>query len=347
LLDAVPELTVASEIAERMLRALREPIALQGRDFVVRASIGIIVAEPDWSDVNAVLRGADVAMYVAKNQGRGRYAIFQASMYEAVLERLALKADLRQALDNEEFFLEYQPTIDLATGRISGVEALVRWRHPRRGTIAPAAFISLAEETGAIIPLGQWVLRQACRQIRAWQRQYPDDPPLTVSVNLSARQLQEDDLVADVEAALRETGLTPSTLMLEITESVLVQNPDTTSRRLQQLKALGVRLAIDDFGTGYSSLGYLQRFPVDVLKIDKSFVDDVGPDSPRAALVETIVQMGRTLQLQTVAEGIEEDHQRRTLHDLGCQLGQGFYFSQPLDQRGIEALLAEAGSRAA
>ena len=250
-------------------------------------------------------------------------------MHESVLARLELRADLQRALVNDEFELHYQPVVRLHDGSVSGVEALVRWRHPERGLVAPDDFIPFAEETGLIVPIGRWVLREGCRTARALQRLRPDDAPLTMAINLSAKQLQHSDVVADVRDALAESGLDPAHLTLEITETVLMADADLAVRRLEELKALGVRLALDDFGTGYSSLSHLSSFPVDVLKMDRSFLSESASEKA-AELATAVVALGETLNLDVVAEGIEMPEQWDALRDLGCALGQGFYFARPM-----------------
>ena len=328
----------ARTVVERVTRALLRPFSLEGKEVFVGASIGIAgAANGDGPD--ELLRNADVAMYRAKAAGKGGYVLFEPAMHSAAVERLELEAEFHWALERGELMLHYQPVAALGTGQITGVEALVRWNHPRQGLIPPAAFIPLAEETGLIVPLGRWVLREACRQAARWQWGMPGEAPLTVSVNISGRHLQDAGLVEDVAAALRESGLTPASLTVEITESVLMQNTEATLVRLHELKALGVRLAIDDFGTGYSSLSYLQRFPVDILKIDKSFIDGVERGRNDDALARTIIALGQMLSLRTIAEGIEEGDQVRRLQDLGCELGQGYFFAKPLPAEELDALL--------
>jgi EAL domain-containing protein (putative c-di-GMP-specific phosphodiesterase class I) len=283
---------------------------------------------------------------MAKSHGKGYHAVFEPAMHAEALDRLELEADLRRALKRGELTLRYQPTVALDGGRIVGLEALVRWNHPTRGLLPPAEFIPIAEETGLIVPLGRIVLHQACRQAVAWQGEFPGDPPLSISVNVSGKQLQHPRFVQDVAGALRASGLPPQTLVLEITETVLVQHSEEVMARLEALKELGVQLAIDDFGTEYSSLGYLRRFPIDVLKIDKGFVDGCDQGGPDAALLRTIVKLGRSLGLRTVAEGIEQAGQAAHLEDLACDLGQGFYFAKPLEGPEIAALLADSAQSA-
>jgi EAL domain-containing protein (putative c-di-GMP-specific phosphodiesterase class I) len=284
-------------------------------------------------------------MYLAKAQGKDRLAFFRTSIHEVAIEQQQLKTDLPMALERGEFRIVYQPVAELETGEIRGTEALLRWDHPRRGAIGPTQFIPLAEETGVIVSLGRWVLREACRQAAEWNA-LPGAKPLTVSVNLSARQVQDAGLVSDVMIALRDTGLAPRLLTLEITESVLMQDVESTTATLQALKAIGLRLAIDDFGTGYSSLSYLRRFPVDILKIDRSFVATLDSSETEAALVRSILSLGQTLELETIAEGIEREAQLRELIALGAHLGQGYFFARPLEADAITALvLAGSGIR--
>jgi diguanylate cyclase (GGDEF)-like protein len=335
LLDDMSDPSDALVAAERMIEALSAPTYLDGKEVSVRASVGITL-DGHGGEAETLLRNADVAMYTAKRRGKGRYQIFEASMHTEMLERLEMTANLTRAVDRREFSIHYQPLVSLDNGEIVGVEALVRWQHPERGLLIPDEFIPLAEETGLIVPLGRAVLWEACRRARAWQS---GGPPLTVSVNLSPKQLLDPNLIAEVGHMLETTGLDPYCLVLEITEDVLMQEAEGTLHRLTELKALGVRLAIDDFGTGYSSLSYLQRFPVDMLKIAKPFVDALGNGSDRSPLVEAMIKLGDALGLQMVAEGIESSEQWDRLRALRCQTGQGFYFGQPLDEDGMAALL--------
>jgi EAL domain-containing protein (putative c-di-GMP-specific phosphodiesterase class I) len=282
-------------------------------------------------------------MYVAKGRGKGRFELYEESMHDALLERVALLNDLQEAIARtSEFVVHYQPVLRLETGEIAGVEALVRWQHPQRGLLPPDQFISLAEESGAILPLGRWVLEQACRQVRAWQVEYSLTPRLTVAVNVSVRQLQHLGFPQEVREALESSGLDPGDLVLEITESVMMQDVETMIARLGELKSLGILLAIDDFGTGYSSLSYLQQFPLDILKIDQSFVSTVSQGVDGSDLTRAIVQIAKTLGLETVAEGIEQIEQLSALRSLGCDLGQGYYFARPLSSGQMEAYLAVA-----
>jgi EAL domain-containing protein (putative c-di-GMP-specific phosphodiesterase class I) len=280
-------------------------------------------------------------MYMAKENGKSRYQLFEPAMHDTALKRLELKASLQRALEHGEFRLFYQPVIELESGRISGVEALIRWFHPERGIVPPLEFIPLAEETGLIVPIGRWVLLEACGYAAQLQAQYPADPPLHMAVNLSARQVARPEIVDDVRQILAETGLDPSTLILEITESVMMQDMEMAIARLTELKSLGVQLAIDDFGTGYSSLNYVRRFPVDILKVDKSFIDGVTDGGESSALTAAVIELAGILNLKPVAEGIERADQLERLLDMRCDLGQGFLFAKPLPNTDLEGLLDE------
>jgi len=325
------------ELLLRLEEAMTYPFALSGNQVQVSASIGVATATPG-ETADDLLRNADVAMYAAKRRGKGRSETYELRMYADVRERLEMEAALRNALETDQLSLHYQPIVSLKTGALYGVEALVRWEHPTRGHLLPQSFITLAEETGLIVPLGAWVLTEACRQVQEWRGAFPETP-LLVSVNISGRQLQGGGLTEALKEALAATGARADGVVLEITESVLMQQTDTVQERLWQLKSLGVRLAIDDFGTGYSSLSYLQRFPIDILKIAKPFVDDVGSGTEKSALARAIVGLGETLKLRTIAEGIERGDQRAALLELGCDLGQGHYFSRALPADGIGRLL--------
>ncbi|MEO8437088.1 MAG: EAL domain-containing protein [Chloroflexota bacterium] len=325
------------EAAQHLLVSLEPPFQHQGKELFVRASIGIATSSSGEPTADDVLRNADVAMYTAKSNGKKRIEIFKPSMHVAALTRLALKGDLERALERDEFRLLYQPIMNLATNRIAGVEALIRWHHPRRGLVGPIEFIPVAEETGLIIPIGRWVLEEACRQATAWTP--AEGGTMTVSVNVSGRQLQQPTFIAEVEEVLASTGLEPGRLTLELTESVLMHDAATATAMLVELKRLGVRLAIDDFGTGYSSLSYLRSFPIDELKIDRSFVASMGDGPEGSAVVLSIIKLGQTMHLETVAEGIETAQQLARLKMLGAGLGQGFFFARPVTAEAISGLL--------
>jgi diguanylate cyclase (GGDEF)-like protein len=335
LLDAEQEIGLA--VAERSVASLRRPFDVDDRTIHVGASIGLAWSR-DSDTADDLLRNADVAMYAAKENGRGCYRVFAPEMHAALVDRAEMEAALRVASTNGEFELQFQPIVELATESIVGYEALIRWTHPDRGAIPPAVFIPMAEQCGVILPIGRWVLRQACLEAARWEQMLPA-VPITVSVNVSSQQLEHPDFVHDLEAALRSSGLSAERLVLEITESVIMRDSALNLERLRQMKRIGVRLAIDDFGTGFSSLAYLQRFPVDVIKIDKAFVNSVAISANDAALARTIIMLSETLRLQTVAEGIEYPDQKETLRSLGCTLGQGFLFSSAVPASDIRASL--------
>lgn len=320
---------------DRLLAALRLPFRIEGHDIFITASAGIAVSVDGQERAVELTRNAHLATRLAKDRGGDRAVWFEDSMHRQLLDRTELASDLHHALDRGEFRLHYQPTVDVETGRIEGVEALLRWRHPTRGEVSPDVFIPIAEASGVIVPIGRWVTEEACRVGRIWQRR---DPFFTLAVNLSPRQLQHPDIVADVGSALRLSGMPAANLVLEITETALVQDPDTARVRLDQLKSLGVRLAIDDFGTGYSSLAQLRWLPVDILKIDKSFVD--GLNDPRGeAFVRAIVHLAHELGQVALAEGVEEVDQLDALRRIGCDAAQGFLFARPTGASNVEQLL--------
>jgi diguanylate cyclase (GGDEF)-like protein/PAS domain S-box-containing protein len=334
----------ASRAADRILRALAEPFDLDSRQTAVRASIGIAIHDVDGGDADELLRRADIAMYAAKARGGDGHATYEARLYEATVARMEAKADLQGALERGELQVAYQPIVDMETGGITGAEALMRWDHPHRGPIPPSDFIPLAEESGLIVELGRWILETACRQTREWQ-EATGRADLTISVNLSGRQIADEDLVGDVASVLVTTGLDPACLTLEITETTLVRDIETTIAAFRALKALGVRLAIDDFGTGYSSLSYLRQFPIDILKIDRSFVASLDEGSDSSALVRSILNLSTTLRLDTVAEGIETAEQWHALESLGATRGQGYLFARPMAPTEMGGMLA-AGTTA-
>ncbi|HAM03413.1 MAG TPA: hypothetical protein DCQ30_14495 [Acidimicrobiaceae bacterium] len=345
LLEGADEATAVTT-AGRVLEALQRPFPVAGTEAGIRASIGIVSPSEAPIDADDLLRDADIAMYAAKSAGKDQWAVFRPSLYDKVINRLQLETDLSRAIDNDELAVQYQPVVDLRSGQVRGIEALMRWRHPYRGTVMPGDFIPIAESTGLIVPMGRWLLNRACHDVRRLQVE-ARRPDLRLAVNLSARQLDDEDLVDDVQVALLTSGLRPEFLTLEITESVFMANPDRSVRVLEQLRGLGVKMSIDDFGTGYSSLSYLQRLPVDELKIDRSFVVDASAAGDTTALVDTIVRLAEDFGLETVAEGVETEEQLHRLRRAGCRLAQGFLFAHPSDIDETSRLLVSAASHSA
>jgi diguanylate cyclase (GGDEF)-like protein/PAS domain S-box-containing protein len=340
LLAAPTSETETRAAAERILDGLLAPVRVENREVVVRSSIGIAMEPVDGADADGLLRDADVAMYLAKAEGKGRAAVFAPSMHAEVVARLAMRADLEGALGRDEFFLHYQPVFDLMTGAITAVEALLRWQHPLHGLLAATHFIGLAEETGYIVDIGRATLTRACRQVAAWQDERgADQPPLRLNFNLCMRQLEDPFVVGDVADALEESGLAAADLTLELTESMLMRDVDAALGQLLRLKELGVRIAVDDFGTGYSSLGYLQTLPIDIVKIDRSFVQALSEPGADPALVRAVVDLAANLGLDTVAEGIEGSRQVELLRKLACGEGQGYHFARPLSPADLRSLL--------
>lgn len=339
ILPNVKEMHDVTTVAKKLIGLFSTPFLLMGHELYITASIGIALFPSDGDTVDALLKNADAAMYHAKEQGKNNYQFYSEEMNTRVFERMALETSLHRAIRQQEFLLYYQPRVDLRTGRISGVEALVRWNHPEMGLVSPARFIPLAEETGLIVPIGEWVLRTACAQNKAWQE--AGLPPLRMAVNLSARQFRQENLIQMVADVLAETGLDPRWLELELTESLLMERAEQSVSILRSLADMGIDIAVDDFGTGYSSLGYLKRFPITNLKIDQSFIRDIASDPDDAILVRTIITMAHGLGMKTVGEGVESLEQVDFLCRHGCEEVQGYYFSRPLTAEGCEELLRE------
>jgi EAL domain-containing protein (putative c-di-GMP-specific phosphodiesterase class I) len=328
-------------VAERIVENLREPFVIEERELFVRASIGIALGDTRTKSEVELLRDADMAMYRAKDEAAD-YRMYDPGMYERVFKRLELENDLRRALEKEEFRVHYQPKFRLGQpDRIEGVEALIRWEHPQRGFMLPDKFIPIAEATGLIIPIGGWVMKEACHQAKEWQERHPSEPPLSVCVNLSAAQVRHPGLLQDVSAALRESGLEPGSLTLEITEGTLLKDTKVLETIFGELKALGVRLAIDDFGKEYSSLSYLKRLPVDVLKIDGSFVGSLGEDPTNTTIVEAVIKLAHSLGLEVTGEGVESAEQLAYLRRMGCDHVQGYFLAKPQPSEEVESLLAD------
>lgn len=330
----------ATQVVESIQKELKSPFNLNGHQVFATASIGVILSTIGYNQPSDLLRDADTAMYRAKVRGRARHEVFDVVMHQQAVELLRLETDLRQAVENREFQLHYQPIVSLGNNKIVGFEALVRWQHPTRGMIFPTDFITIAEETGLIIPLGLWVLQEACRQMRVWQVQFPTNPPLTISVNLSAKQFMQPELVEQISRIIRETNLDPRSLRLEITESMLLENNAFLTPTLSQLQALGVSLFLDDFGTGYSSLNYLYRLPIDTLKIDRSFISNMG-NTEGWEIVRAITMLAHALGINVIAEGVETKEQLAHLDTLQCEYAQGYLFSKPLDAVTVGTMIAQ------
>jgi diguanylate cyclase (GGDEF)-like protein len=362
LLEGVPSASYVTDVAERIVESLRETFIVKGRELTITCSIGIVLAASSRDPAKELMRKADIAMYKAKREGKerfawelmrkadiamygakgrgkARYQMFDPGMNAHALKRLGFESDLRRVLEREEFVVHYQPTVSLETGNVLGLEALVRWEHPERGLVPPSEFIPVAEDTGLIIDIGRWVLKEACVKVRGWQDRYPSEPPLRANVNLSATQFHQPDLADDIAEILEETHLDPQNLELEITESVVMEDARATLAILRALKSLGVGLAIDDFGTGYSSLAYLKRFPVDTLKIDRLFVAGLGESTEDEVMVAAMIGLAHGLGLIVVPEGVETVEQLQRLHEMGCDMAQGFYFSRPLSTDAVDAWL--------
>jgi diguanylate cyclase (GGDEF)-like protein len=343
LLNGEPTRERALALAEQVKHEFSRPFVLGSHEIFSSISIGIAFSEQDDTPANLIRHG-DIAMYRAKARGRSRYETFDGAMDLAARTRQQLEHDLRRAIQRSELRVYYQPEVEIESGRLVGMEALVRWQHPQRGLISPSEFMPIAEETGLVVPIGKWVMHEACRQVKEWQDTYRRDIALVVSVNLSGQHLQQATLIEEVSEMLHQTGIDPAHLIIEITETVAMAGAETTIEILRKLKALGLRLAIDDFGTGFSSLSYLKRFPVDMLKIDKSFVDGVAHGGHDASIVRAVITLGHALGLMVIAEGVETPAQLQELRSLGSELGQGYYFAKPLSDHvtdGIPSLLVD------
>jgi diguanylate cyclase (GGDEF)-like protein/PAS domain S-box-containing protein len=342
LLDELSGIDNAVLLANRIQRRLAEPFMLNGQEAFTTASLGIALSGTGYARAEDLLRDADIALHRAKALGTARHEVFDATMRVRAVTRQGLETDLRRALDRHEFRLHYQPIVSLRSGSIVGFEALMRWAHPDRGLVSPAEFIPVAEETGMIVAIGEWGLHEACRRMRTWQERFRVDPPLTISVNLSGKQFAQTDLSERVETLLGRVGLAPGSLKIEITESVLMENPEAVAATLARLKALATKISVDDFGTGYSSLSYLHRFPIDTLKIDRSFVMLMQPNGDGSEIVRTIITLAHSLGMDVIAEGVETLEQLAGLASLGCEYGQGYYFSKPVSDDEATALLDAA-----
>ncbi len=349
LLDGVKQLRDATIICDRIRQQLRSPFKFRGQSIFTSASIGIVYSSTEYDNASDLMRDADIAMYRAKDNGKGCYAIFDQLMYDETLKLVEIENNLRLAVKRREFVMYYQPIISLDNDSLVGFEALIRWHHPQKGFISPLEFIPIAEDTGLILDIGEWLLKESCQQLQMWQQQFALTPKigsLKMSINLASRQLQEPDFIAKLDRILLETGLAGNFSRLEITEGVLIEPEGDIQETLRQIKQRNITLSIDDFGTGYSSLNYLRRFPIDNLKIDRSFIEQMDSNSENFEIVRLIITLAKTLGMDTICEGIETPKQLKQLKDLGCEFGQGYLFSKALAPEAVESMLAEftAGS---
>ena len=339
LIENIQSAEEATIVAESIYQTLTFPFHLDGYELFTTASIGIALSDQGYDRPEDILRDADLTMYSAKEKGKARYEVFDYSMRDRAIQRLELETDLRRGIEREEFEIYYQPITCLQLGTLAGFEALARWKHPFKGFISPSEFIPIAEETGLIVPLGKWLLRQACKQVRFWQAKYPEHPSIKISVNLSGKQFRDPQLIEDIDRILAETDLAGKFLKLEITESILIDNLETVTEIILELRKRQIQFSIDDFGTGYSSLSYLHRFPVDTIKIDRSFVSQMQTDRENSAIVKAIITLAHMLNMDVIAEGIETTSQLAQLKLLKCEYGQGFFFSKPLNIEQAEAFI--------
>jgi diguanylate cyclase (GGDEF)-like protein len=340
LLEDIKDPSDAIRVAGRIQDAIAAPFTFNGQEVFASASIGIVLSSADRDRAEDLLRDADIAMCRAKAAGKARCEVFDAEMHARALDRLRLERDLRAAVARDEFVVHYQPIVRLEDGRITGFEALVRWQHPERGLLMPGAFIDIAEDTGLVIPMNRWLLREICYQARAWQSRFPSDPPLIATTNITSKELAQEDLLSSIRLTFQQTAMSPHHVQLEIRETVAMADAENTAHVWSRLKGLGVRLSIDDFGTGYSSLSRLQGLPLDTLKIDGSFISDMQTDSDKREIVRVIAMLGQQLGMKVVAEGTETAEQVRYLKELGCDYAQGYFFSRPVNASAFQGLLA-------
>jgi EAL domain-containing protein (putative c-di-GMP-specific phosphodiesterase class I) len=343
LLEDIVDLKDAIDVADRIHHRLSIPFMIEGHEVYAAVSIGIALGLDHYERAEQVLRDADIAMYEAKKRGSALSEIFDSRMHASILDRLQLESDLHGVLDHNELTLVYQPIVDLDTHRLVGFESLVRWNHPTRGLVYPTEFISLAEETGLIVKIGEWILREACRELGVLQKRIPSQPPLKMSINISSKQFAQENLTARIAEILRETEVDPHCLVIEITESMLVENIESAIEVLKKLRSMGIHIHIDDFGTGYSSLSYLHSLPIDALKIDRSFINKLSAKGENQEIIMSIISLAKSMNFDVVAEGVELDHQLAQMKELECRFGQGYLFSCPLEPGAIDAWVKAEG----